>query len=1113
MSGNCSMSLKNNIRKILLICLILYADLSVIAQISDVSFRQITLKDGLSQTSVFSIYQDYRGFMWFGTFDGLNRYDGVTIKKFLTYGSTDSTQILSNGNIWGMDGDKKSKLFIATFGGGLNVLNYDNCKITHYKKGDSASILDNNLLDVLYVNDTTVWVIAEKGISKFNPKDKTFHNYPFIIDNFLQPADVRGHSIFIDKKNNIWIGTYGAGILKFNEKESDFEVFHNTACNYIDGDYVRNIKSYQDSLMLVATKHSLYVFSPSTHLFTKHKLNASNIFKIIKDNDENYWVTTLTKGVFRIDKNGKLYQYSNKYYDPHSFPDNMTISAYYDKSGNIWIGTYNEGAVMINLNRKPFLNIYHVPGEESIAGNSVFSFVEDDKKNVWIGTEKGLSVWNRKDNSFNTIKLKIYGEETTEVSIWNLFLDKNMDLWIATNKGVIRYNIKTRSQHHYFKKDNNPASLVSNYIENIIKDNRNNIWIATRNGLSRFDKKTDSFYNYHAGNKPNSISNSLIWSGFIDSSNRVWFCTRDGLSLYDHENDNFKIYRFKEGKEGVLSNDISSMFEVSKDIFWLATSKVISVFDFNKGKIIRNITVKDGLANGFIYRFLRSGNDIWISTNKGLAVIDADSYKVKAVYYDNDGISSNEFNPGAIKLSDGYFLFGGVKGITGFYPDKIKNSEYSPPIYFTELAINSKEEYSKNDSSAKTDGIVYIKDIIEASRATFSPDEKMFSFRFAALDYSNPEDIIYSYRLLPESKEWISLGKRNFVTFVNLNPGHYTLQVSSTNSDGVLCNNKRSIEIVVLPPFWKQKWVIGIEILLALLIIFLLYKYRTFKLNRDKKKLERIVNERTQEIEIQKDRLEKLTASLEQKVKERTSELEAAKQKAEESDMLKSAFLSNMSHEIRTPMNAIMGFSELLVTPGFSEEERKSFANMVKSNGESLLTLLNDIIDISMIESGQLKLNFMDVKLYNLLTSVYNTFDSSLLLTEKKSSVKLILNVNDADKKIVVHTDYHRLLQIMNNLVGNAIKFTNNGSVEFGYIVKNNIIEFFIKDTGIGIDGPGLKNIFKRFYKMQNGQTNFYPGNGLGLTITKNLVEALNGSIRVESEAGKGTTFRFTIPA
>jgi signal transduction histidine kinase/ligand-binding sensor domain-containing protein len=1076
-------------------------------QISDIKFKNITLKDGLSQSSVYSIYQDYRGFIWFGTFDGLNRYDGRSITRFMPYSKNDSTYNLSNGNIWGMDGDKKGKLFIATMGGGLNVLNFVDRKIKSYKKGKNASIIGNKIYDVVSVDDTTVWLVAEKGVSRFDPVHETFYNYPFKTQKHAIVPGMRGHSLYIDKNKELWVGTYGSGLLKLDVKKGRYVVYRNTADVNGESNFIRDIESYKNGQMLVATVGGLYIFDPRDHSFRKHKLKADNLFEIALDRKGGYWITSRSDGVFRVDDKGNVKHFYHNYFDPGSLPDNMTVGALCDRTGNVWIGTYNEGVVMISGVKKPFLHVYHVPMRPGIPNNSVFSFAEDSNRRVWIGTQDGMSVWDRETNSFEEVRLKLYGKETARYNVWSLFF-KGDELWVGTSKGIVRYNIVTKEQKHFFHSDSDPGSMPTGYVENILEDKNGNVWVATRYGLSRYIEGANKFKNYFAGSGPDSLSNSLVWRGYVDSSGRLWFATMDGLNLYNPEADNFTVYRFKEGDDGIMSNDISVIIEVKKDVFWLGTSKGISVFDLSKGRIIKNVGVKDGLASGYIYRFLRHGDKIWASTNNGLAVLDVNECEVKNVYFEYDGIQSNEFNTAAIKLSDGYFLFGGVNGITGFYPQKIETSDLVPPIFFTGLNVNGKD-VSITDDHDKIN-TYFFRDIVEASQILLEPDERMFSLRFAALDYVNPEQVKYFYRLLPGSKEWISLGTRNTVTFVNLNPGTFRLEVRSTNGDGVLCENTKSLKVVINPPFWKKKGIVAVEILLVLLLFYAIFRYRTYKLRQAKLLLEHVVSERTGELASQKDKLEELASSLEKKVKERTAELEKAKLKAEESDMLKSAFLSNMSHEIRTPMNAIMGFSELLVTPGFDEQERRNFAHMVKTNGDTLLTLLNDIIDISMIESGQLKLNLRDVVLFKLVQDVFNTFSNSAQYQEKKDKVKLVMTVSGKNKDIVLRTDYHRLLQILNNLVSNAIKFTSEGFVEFGYLVDGSDVVFYVKDTGIGIGEPELKNIFKRFYKMQNGKTYFYPGNGLGLTITKNLVEAMNGKIRVESEPGKGTVFYFT---
>ncbi len=413
--------------------------------------------------------------------------------------------------------------------------------------------------------------------------------------------------------------------------------------------------------------------------------------------------------------------------------------------------------------------------------------------------------------------------------------------------------------------------------------------------------------------------------------------------------------------------------------------------------------------------------------------------------------------------------------------------------------------------------------ILSASKITFTPDEKMFTLRFSALDYIYPQRVSYFYRILPVSEEWISLGKQNFVNFINLTAGNYTLEIKSTNGDGLMCNNTRSLELVVFPPFWKKQWVIYSGILLLIFIIVLIFRLRFFWLSRNKKKLESIVNSRTREINeqrniankqkdeiaYQKEELQDFAAELEYKVRGRTKELEFAKLKAEESDRLKSAFLSNMSHEIRTPMNAIIGFSELLLTTGFNEHERENFARMVKTNGDTLLSLLNDIIDLSMIESDQLKLHFADVNVCELVNDIFLIFNNSKLLADKMD-VNLLLSVN-VNSSIIINTDINRLRQVLTNLLSNSLKFTDKGSVKLGCVEEEDKIMFFVKDTGIGILDEYKDKVFERFYKLGKDEVNIYGGNGLGLTITKSLIEALKGEIWFETESGVGTTFYFTL--
>ena len=1086
------------------------------AQISDLNYRTITKEDGLSMSVVLSIYRDSYGFMWFGCVKGLNRYDGRQITVFSSEKYPDNT--LSDGPVTGICEGEKGKLYIAVYGGGLNIYDIKNNTFKFFKHSDdTVSLPDNEVNSVVFDGENTVWVGSDKGLSRFDPETETFTNVINSSVIYDDTVSTRILSLY-DDDSVLWLGTYGKGLVRFAPVTGVSKTFSNRHVSGNDAfkkNIVRSITGFGDKKLLVATEEGLWVFDKEKEVFEYPLINGHSFYEIIKDDKGYYWATSFYNGLFRIDKSGDVKNIKHDPFDIHSLPSDQLYGAFYS-GGTLWLGSLSNGVVQVDLDHKAFTHIYYVPGKPGIPTASVFSLGEDAEGRVWMGTPKGAAVWNREDDSFKNIRLITDGNKSSGTAVWNFFMDGDI-VWICTPEGLIEYDPRSGRQKLFRNDPGNKNSIINNQVTFAMRDNKGDFWVATRKGACRMKKGSANFTGYVSTGKENSLSNSLVWQILHDTKGRLWFVTASGINRYNYDTDDFSplLLPYADADAKKVHNPLSMVVD-DRGRFWIGTNSGIVVYDEKTGTV-KNIGTENGLPDLYIYKMLETKKAFWVSTNNGIAVIDKETLKVTDTYHAKDGLQYDEFNPAAIRLKDGYFLFGGVNGVSGFYPDSIHRSRYVPEIYFTGLYVSGKDVMSGENEKKFTKGDNAGSGILDLKKVYFDHDDRVFSFSFAALDYSDPSGIRYFYRMLPSTKEWISLGNKNYVNFVNLSSGKYRLEVKSTNSDGVMCDNAAHIDIVVKPPFWKTGWFVFAEVLLVILVVFLLMKLRTYRLKREKQKLEKEVAARTgelknknEQIEKQKEALEHFASDLEKKVKERTAELEKAKQKAEESDMLKSAFLSNMSHEIRTPMNAIMGFSELLVTPGFEEEERRSFARMVKANGDTLLTLLNDIIDISMIESGQLKLNLSDVDLFELVKNVFNTFSNSTLYREKKDEVRLLLKVAEEDRDVVIRTDYHRLLQILNNLVSNAIKFTSRGFVELGYSLDGSDVVFYVKDTGIGIGEAELKNIFKRFYKMQNGKTYFYPGNGLGLTITKNLVEALNGKIRVESKPGKGTVFYFT---
>ncbi len=1113
---------------IIVAVLLLLWSTALYSQVSEYEFKQISLSEGLSQSSGFSFFQDSKGFMWFGTNDGLNRYDGQKV-SLLSY--LPGKEFIK-GQIKGIDEGVDEKLYIANFGVGLKVYDLNNGVIKSYSPSDTTAnpLMSKYLNCVLCVNEKTVWLASDKGVSRFNPQTEAFNNYRFLERGTNKESVTGVVCLLNDKNNSLWAGTEGVGLLKFIPDEERFIPF----VNKTDGgdsfkkNFINSIIEYKDGLFLVATNDGLYLFDPQTGVFLKYLIDNIELFKIAKDQDGGYWITSRFDGLYHIDKDEKLERLVNNQYDLRSLPDNQLLGVYKDNMQSLWVGTRTRGIVQINLERKPFTNLYHVPNRPSIANNSVYTIKEDEDRNVWIGTVRGLTVWNRKRNSFRQIGLRLFNNKKLyDVSVWSLYFDDNNIVWVGTNSGLIRYNRLTGQQYHYFNKPGNTESLINNDVTDIEKDKNGDVWISTPGGVGRLNRRTNRFVNYIPDDSlVNSISHNRVWDILCDSKDRLWFCTEDGLNLYNYETNDFSVLKFSNSyfnDSNTLSNGTMSITEADNGDLWVTTQSGVFILDSDSIKIKGFAKIIDEFSNEFVYELLEGSDSFWASTNKGLVVIDKKTYDIQTRYTVEDGLYSSEFNLGAsYKLKDGAFIFGGTMGASLFSPRSIKKSDFCPPVYFTGISLYGKEVAPENPLVWKRTS--FVKNITSASKITFTPDEKMFTLHFAALDYINPNRVSYFYRILPVSEEWISLGKQNFINFINLNTGDYNLEIKSTNGDGIVCDNTRSIELVVIPPVWKKWWVSYVGVFIAAFLLFLIFRLRVLRLRREKKKLESVVGVRTREInhqrniankqrdEIakQKEALQDFAAELEYKVRDRTKELEYAKHKAEESDRLKSAFLSNMSHEIRTPMNAIIGFSDLLLTADFDETERESFARMVKSNGDALLSLLNDIIDVSMIESGQLKLHIAEVNVCSLINDVFLSFSNSKLLAEKKN-VKLLIS-SDISSTVIINTDVNRLRQILNNLLGNSLKFTEKGSIKLGCKDVDDKVMFFVKDTGIGISEEFKGKVFNRFYKLGKDEKSIYGGNGLGLTISKNLVEALKGEIWFESEKGKGTTFYVSFP-
>ncbi|RAW03479.1 hybrid sensor histidine kinase/response regulator [Pseudochryseolinea flava] len=1105
---------RNALRVFLLFLSFVLPHIQTTAQKRNLKFDHLGSAQGLSQSNVICIFQDSRGFMWFGTRDGLNRFDGykITIYK---HNQNDPYSISSN-TINDICEDKHGNIWIATWGG-INKFDRDTERfevLAHDTSSPNSTSSSHYLVNTLLLDDQDcLWIGYEGGgLDRYNIASKTFTHYRASNSRNSIASDVV-KDIIQDDEKNLWIATYN-GLVRLDLKSNQFTAFQHRAsdANSLSNNRVWSIMEDSRHRIWVGTMGGgLCHFDKKTEQFQRYngsssniKIPQSHILSIREDYQHNIWVGSENNGLCIIDPNAeKFVVYVQDEADDISINNNSIWSLYCDLKGNMWIGTFSDGLNIFNRDKDKFIHYQHNSRSNSLSHNNVLAIYEDSKARIWVGTDGGgLNLFDQNTGLFthfrrdpNNLKNTIGGDY-----ILSICEDSNNDLWIGSwGNGITVFNPDKKTFKHFDHDPKDTTSLCSSNVWVVYEDSDKNIWIGTYSaGMDLFDRKSNSFIHHHTNPKNSAaISHNMINEIYEDSRKNLWVGTNGGgLNLYNKKTKAFKAFKHRNNHNSITNNIVTCITEDHNGDLWIGTSAGLNHFD-QQTQRFTNYFVKDGLPNEFIFGIIEDNvGNLWISTNKGISKFDHERKTFKN-YSTADGLQSDEFKHASCKSKSGKLFFGGINGFNEFIPDSVKDFAFDPPLVITDFQIFNKPVPITPD----TEDALLKKAIIETHDITLPYDQTVFSFEFASLNYTLDERKQYAYMLEGFDKDWNYIGTKRIATYTNLNPGKYTFKVKGLDNRGQWSNKIATVNLTITPPFWKTIWFRVLAATLVIGIIMGAYRVRVDVMKRQKEELVRLVKERT----------EKLAISMREERKVR-QEAEKARQDAEQANSAKSIFLATMSHEIRTPMNGVIGMASLLSETKLSQEQRE-YATIIRSCSENLLTVINDILDFSKIESGKMDLEHKDFDLRNTIEEVFDLFASKAAELELDLIYEIDYNV---PSQIV--GDSLRLRQVLINLIGNAVKFTKKGeiflSVQLLHADTDSAeLGFKVKDTGIGIPQDKLQRLFKAFSQVDSSTSRQYGGTGLGLAICEKLVTLMGGTIGVDSVDGEGTTFTFTIKA
>ncbi|MCU7549251.1 ATP-binding protein [Chitinophagaceae bacterium LB-8] len=1030
-------------------------------------FDHVTVENGLSSGSVLSITQDAKGFIWIGTMDGLNRYDGNKVKIFKSF--YQDNPIGPSIKINQLIADKQQNIWIGT-NNGLYVYNTRTDSFSVFYAGAGRKNLSHNNIKAIYQDRKgNIWVGTEGGLNKID------YGQPFEFQSIpiINKKDSSGfknvQAIFENSAGDILVGTTQGIFISKNQKVSDHK--WGLIADQLSGISISTIAEDKNKNLWIGTtasgvfkidKELLIIKHYSHQVGTNTGLVSNVIRKIRTDRKGRLWIGTL-KGLNLYDPlTDRFISYVHKPEDPHTLNYNSIYDIFEDQQGSIWVGTFFGGVNIAEAYTTNFKIYQNTDRKNWISSNVISSIVGDQGDNLWIGTEaEGLNYFDRKLQVFRSFK---YEENSNAILSSNLvkaiLTDNENNLWVGLHSGGVNVLNSSGKKLKEFRKNQLPDAINSDELSCLMQDDKNRIWIGHQEyGINIYDTKAKRMEQFETVYPGKILPTKAITFLFEDSRKNIWIGTKQGLSMLQTADHALKTF-LKKNYAGQLKSDyINCVAEDEKGIIWIGTYTGLSYYN-PETKSFGTFTSSDGLSGNKVVGILvDNSNNLWISTNNGLSRLDRSRRRFNT-FNTYDGLPGNVFNYNSFyKDNEGRLYFGSFNGFIEFNPDEIETNLVTPDIKLTGLSVNGNHVHARDAWG------ILKNDLSETKKVILNYNQNIVSIDYAVMNFIKPGKNKSSYKLEGYDKDWVFTDTHN-ASFTNLPPGKYSLLITGCNNDGVWNPNPNVLQITILPPPWKTWWAYATYIFTFLLTVYGIFYFIASRTELKRKlHYEYMVNKKQQELH-----------------------------------QMKMDFFTHISHEIRTPLTLILTPVEMLSQIIPENPTSQKLLHSIKTNADRLLKLTNDLMDFRKADSGYTQLKIRQGNLVHFCQSVYAKFLSAA------TSKSIEFTFTSEEDIIEAYFDPEHLEIVLSNLLSNALKFTpDRGTISMNVARNGNeTVHISVCDNGIGIPKESQEMIFTNFYQVDS-RGNKKTGSGVGLAFSKSLIELHHGKMYFHSGINKST--------